>query len=127
MTDNPEVEHKAESEKRTTTFDEISRKLVVAAVTAAVFAQDELNNFVERMVEKGEIAEQDARRLVQEALERREKLEKERAAMREKAKTASSTSAEDTEALEKRIEELKQQIEALKTAHSVPPVEGNPQ
>jgi polyhydroxyalkanoate synthesis regulator phasin len=122
MTENPETEKKAENGKRTT-FDEISRKLVVAAVTAAVYAQDELSNFVDRMVEKGEIAEQEARRLVQEAVERREKLEKERA----KAKTAGTTTAEEAEALEKKIEELKQQIEALKNGQPIPPAEGNPQ
>lgn len=126
MTENPETEKKAENGKRTT-FDEISRKLVVAAVTAAVYAQDELSNFVDRMVEKGEIAEQEARRLVQEAVERREKLEKERAANREKAKTAGTTTAEEAEALEKKIEELKQQIEALKNGQPIPPAEGNPQ
>lgn len=122
MTENPETEKKAENGKRTT-FDEISRKLVVAAVTAAVYAQDELSNFVDRMVEKGEIAEQEARRLVQEAVERREKLEKERA----KAKTAGTTTVEEAEALEKKIEELKQQIEALKNGQPIPPAEGNPQ
>jgi hypothetical protein len=42
---------------------ELSRKVLLAGVGAAVLAQDEISDFVDRLVERGEIAEQDARNL----------------------------------------------------------------
>ncbi|MCC6188241.1 MAG: hypothetical protein IT318_04375, partial [Anaerolineales bacterium] len=43
---------------------EMARKVVLAAVGAAALAQDEAVDFVNRLVERGEIAEKDARKLI---------------------------------------------------------------
>ncbi len=42
---------------------EISRKILLAAIGAAVIAQDEVESFVNRLVEHGEIAEKEARQI----------------------------------------------------------------
>jgi polyhydroxyalkanoate synthesis regulator phasin len=52
---------------------ELARKVVLAAVGAAALAQDELEDFVNRLVERGEIAEKDARKLLREVSEKRRK------------------------------------------------------
>lgn len=93
---------------------EISRKMLLAAIGAAVIAQDEIENFANRLVERGEMAEKDARKLVQEVLDRREKLENERRAAREQAKTGAAATKADIEALSARIAELNKKIEELK-------------
>lgn len=91
---------------------EVSRKVLLAAVGAAVIAQDEIENFVERLVEHGEMAEKEARKLAQEVLERREKLERERRMERER-RVGGVTKA-DIEALNVKIAELNKKIEELK-------------
>ncbi|MCC6190740.1 MAG: phasin family protein, partial [Anaerolineales bacterium] len=55
-----------------------ARKVVLAAVGAAALAQDEAVDFVNRLVERGEIAEKDARKLIREvSAKRRKGVEKE--------------------------------------------------
>ncbi len=58
---------------------EITRKVVLAALGAVGMAQDEVENFVEKLIERGEIAEQDGRKLIDEIREKsRETLKKSR-------------------------------------------------
>ncbi len=102
-----------ESEPRRV-FYEVSRKVLLAAIGAAVVAQEEIEGFVNRLVEHGELAEKDARKLVQELLDRRENLEKERRAEREKSKANAAATRADVEALNARIAELNKKIEELR-------------
>jgi polyhydroxyalkanoate synthesis regulator phasin len=105
-------EEKDEEKSRSGLYD-ISRKVLLAAVGAAVLAQEELDHFVTRLVEHGELAEKDARKLVREVLDRREKMEKERREEREKIRATRVTKA-DVEAITARINELQKQIENMK-------------
>lgn len=50
---------------------EASRRLLLAAIGAVAYAQDEVEDFVNRLVERGEIAEKEGRQLVKEMLEKR--------------------------------------------------------
>jgi len=50
-----------------------ARKVLLASVGAAALAQEEIEDFVTRLVDKGEIAEKDGRKLVKDVLERRRK------------------------------------------------------
>jgi polyhydroxyalkanoate synthesis regulator phasin len=109
------VEEEKPEDKRRSAFYEISRKVLLAAVGAAVLAQEEMDHFVERLVENGEIAEKDARKLVSEVRERRHKFEEERKAEREQRQTTPISRA-DIEALNLRISELNKQVEELKKA-----------
>jgi len=53
------------------TLFQTARKVLLASVGAMALAQDEIEEFVNRLVERGEIAETDGRKLMQEIKERR--------------------------------------------------------
>lgn len=98
------------------------RKLVLASVGAVGVAQDEINHLINRMVERGEITEKDARKLVndlQKEINKRRKsgqtkAEKEMESIMEKMNVPSKADIEDLTKqvahLTKRIEELKAQV-----------------
>jgi len=92
---------------------EITRKVLLAGIGAAALAQEEIVQFLNRLVEKGEIVERDARRLIQELLEERERLERERKAEQGKRGAAAAATKADIEALSARIAELQKRIEEL--------------
>ncbi len=83
---------------------ELARKVLLASMGAVALAQEEAEEFVNKLVERGEIAEKDGKKLIRDVMEKRKKEAKK---------------AEDE--LEKRIEELldrmnvptKSDIEAL--------------
>ncbi len=81
-----------------------ARKLMLAAIGAASLAHDEMEKKVNHMAERGEVIEKDARQLVREIVDKKEKLVEENFASRTK-----SVKAEPSE-----ITQLKEQIEALK-------------
>lgn len=95
-----------------------ARRVLLAGVGAIALAQDEIEDFVNRLVERGEIAEQDGKKLIREVLERRkhvfEKRESELArrveAMLERLKVPTKA---DLEALNEKIAALTQKIEDL--------------
>lgn len=98
------------------------RKMVLASVGAVGVAQDEIIHLIGRMVERGEITEKDARKLITEAQKefnkRRKsgqtKAEKEMENILEKMNVPSKADIEDltkhVAQLSKRIEELKAEI-----------------
>lgn len=107
---------KNETNRSRGSFYEATRLMLLAGIGAVSLAQEEINNFLDRLVERGELAENDARKLVREVMDRREKLEQERRQSyqaRSEQKAAPATRA-DVEALNARIAELTRQIEALR-------------
>jgi polyhydroxyalkanoate synthesis regulator phasin len=109
---------KKEANLRDTLYD-TTRLVLLAGIGAVSLAQDEINNFVDKLVERGEMAESDARKLVREIRERREKLEQERRQSMREAKTRpAAATREDIEALNARIAELTRQIEELRGQQS---------
>lgn len=52
---------------------EITRKVLLAGVGAVALAQDEIEDFVNRLIERGEIAEKDGKKLVREVMDKRKK------------------------------------------------------
>lgn len=52
---------------------EAARKVLLAGIGAVALAQDEIEDFVNRLVERGEIAEKDGRKLLREVVDRRKK------------------------------------------------------
>jgi polyhydroxyalkanoate synthesis regulator phasin len=95
------------------------RKMVLASVGAVGVAQDEINHLIERMVQRGEITEKDARKLVSDAQKefnkRRKsgqtKAEKELEGIMEKMNVPSKADIED---LTKQVAHLSKRIEELK-------------
>ncbi len=49
------------------------RKVLLASVGAVALAQDEVEDFVDKLVERGEIAEKDGKSLVRDMMEKRKK------------------------------------------------------
>ncbi len=52
---------------------ESSRKVLLAAIGAMALAQDEIEEFITRLVDRGEIADREGRQLLHEIIERRKK------------------------------------------------------
>ena len=50
-----------------------ARKVLMAAIGAVALAQEEIEDFVNKLVERGEIAEKDGRKLVHDVMARRKK------------------------------------------------------
>jgi poly(hydroxyalkanoate) granule-associated protein len=83
------------------------RKVLLAGVGAVALTKDEIEDFVAKLVERGEIAEQDGRRLVKDVLaRRREQAEKVEATVEVQVEKAEST--------------LDQRIEGMLTRLNVP-------
>jgi poly(hydroxyalkanoate) granule-associated protein len=47
------------------------RKVLMASIGAAALAQDEIEAFVNKLIERGEVAEEDGRKLVRDLMDRR--------------------------------------------------------
>ena len=111
MTNDPKNNDSAEKNPYSAFF-QLSRKVLLASIGAAVLAQEEIENFVNRMVERGEIAEKDARQLAREIMDRREKMMREWRGGDEPAHPPAATKA-DIDALTAKIAELNRKIDEL--------------
>jgi hypothetical protein len=49
----------------------LSRRVLLASIGAVALAQDEIERFISKLVERGEIAEKDAKKLIDEIREKR--------------------------------------------------------
>ncbi len=112
-----ELEAKAEEEK--SRLLEATRKVVLASVGAVGLAQDEIENFLNRLVKRGEIAEKDARKLLKEATERRRRstrgLDKQVGKQMDKVMDRINIpSKKDIDTLSTKISELSEKVEELK-------------
>jgi poly(hydroxyalkanoate) granule-associated protein len=95
------------------------RKVVLASVGAVGVAQDEVNSLVKRMVERGELTEKDARKLLSDFSKEFNKRRKAPAARAEEQLEAmlekmNIPSKQDIEDLSKQIAYLSRRIEDLK-------------
>jgi polyhydroxyalkanoate synthesis regulator phasin len=98
---------------------ETLRKLLLAGLGTVVVAQDEMEHFIEKMVEKGEIAEKDARKLVKEVVDRRKEGAKKAEAeidkrVEEALNRMNIPTKVDIEALSNKITALTKKVEELK-------------
>lgn len=109
----------AEAERRP--MVETLRKIMLASIGAVALAQEELEDFVNRLVERGEIAEKDARKLIRDMRERRKKeaakaedvLEKQ---VEQILSRMSIPTKSDIESLSAKISALADKVEELKKA-----------
>lgn len=97
-------------------FFETARKVLLAGIGAVALAQDEMEDFVNRLVERGQIAEKDARKLVKEVTEKRtRRAEKELdKRVEELLERLNVPSKGDIEALTHKINTLTHKIDELK-------------
>jgi poly(hydroxyalkanoate) granule-associated protein len=109
----------AEVKEEANPLFDAARRVVLAAVGAVALASDEAENFVTKLVERGEIAEKDARKLMKEVAERTAKqikpaekqLEKR---LEEVRSTLDVPTKADIDRLSDKIAELTAKVEALK-------------
>jgi len=97
----------------------LARRVLLAGIGAVALAQDEVEAFVNKLVERGEIAEQDGRKLIREMVERRRKEagkaeEELDRRVEELLKRLNVPSRSDIEALSARIAALTRKVEELK-------------
>ncbi len=111
MSEQPEGKKSFEQEKRDRLI-ELSRKILLAGLGAAALAQEEMERFVQLLVERGELAEKEARQMMREILDRRDQIMRERKA-EHPSQPAAATKA-DIEALSAKITELNKKIEELR-------------
>ena len=105
-------------EERSLVYETL-RKLLLAGLGTVVVAQDEIEHFIEKMVEKGEIAEKDARKLVKEVVDRRKEGAKKAEAkidkrVEEALNRMNIPTKADIEALSNKITALTKKVEELK-------------
>ncbi len=105
---------------------EATRKLLLGSIGAVALAQDEIEDFVGKLVERGEIAEKDGRKLVDELTEKgRDAVKKGRTKVQETIKMGRNGKDEevvadeiptkaDIDALSRKITALSKKIDALK-------------
>lgn len=98
---------------------EMVRKVLLAGIGAVALGKEEIEDFVDRLVERGEIAEKDGRKLVREVMERRKK--EARKAEDELNKNVETVldkmnvpSKADIDALSEKITALSKKIDELK-------------
>ncbi len=96
------------------------KRFMLAGVGALALTKDEVDEFLDRLVERGELAEDEARRALKEAIERQErKAQKavEKLGVEEKVETVSKKAdiprKSDIAALAERIEEISRKLDAL--------------
>lgn len=114
-------------EKVPNPFVETTRKVLLAGIGAVALAQDEAETFVNKLVERGEIAEKDGRQLIKDFMERRK--EKAEEAMDDAEQDMdvrierilhrmNVPSKNDINALSRQITALTQKVEELKKAQN---------
>jgi len=98
---------------------ENTRKVILAGIGAVALAQDEIEEFVTRLIERGEIAERDGKSLIQEVRDKRkkrmEKIDHEFSKrIDEIIKRLDVPSKSDIQALSNKVAALSKKIDELK-------------
>lgn len=110
------IEKEEVDEEERSRFFEASRKVLLAGIGAVALAQDEIEDFVNRLVERGEIAERDARKLLREVTDKRRKSAEREMDKRleEMLDQLNVPSKADIDALGHKITSLTHKVEELK-------------
>lgn len=92
----------------------ILRKVFLASIGAAVVAEEEVVNLINRFVEKGEIAEKDGKEMIKEILDKREKEAKETIEKIRGTNTVKVATKADIEALQEKLDILAAKLDGKK-------------
>ena len=121
MPTKPKVKETAgeSTEASQSRMTEMIRKVLLATIGAAVIAQEEIEALVNRLVERGEIAEKDGKKLMHEMMEKRKsktaKVEEDiNKNLESVLDRMSIPSKADVEALSQKITALSKKIDELK-------------
>jgi poly(hydroxyalkanoate) granule-associated protein len=78
-------------------FSEMLHKVLLASIGAVALAQEEIEDFIEKLVERGEIAEKDGRKMMRDVMDKRRKQAED---------VAEKTQTKTEDQLNKRVEEI---------------------
>ncbi len=97
---------------------ELTRRVLLAGMGAAALAYDEAKAFLDRLVERGGLAQEQAQAMLREVSQKHEgRMQKARVRVRERLAQARETldvpSREDIAALQQRLDRLSERVEAL--------------
>jgi polyhydroxyalkanoate synthesis regulator phasin len=95
---------------------EIVHKILLAGVGAVALAQSEIELFVERLVERGELAEKDGKALVSDILDQQRRQNRQRAGDRtgdEVSAARQLPDSQDIQALSERISQISNKVDQL--------------
>jgi len=95
-----------------------AHKVLLAGVGAAALAQEEIEDFINRLVERGTIAEADGKRMMKDVMDQRRK-QMERAGARAQ-EVAEEIQTNLTEGPKKLADDLEQRIEGVLTRMNIP-------
>jgi poly(hydroxyalkanoate) granule-associated protein len=100
-----------------------ARKVLLAGVGAVALAQEEIEEFVNKLIERGEIAERDGRKLMDELMEKRRKKTREAEEQLDERvedllDRMNVPTKADIEALSAKIAILTKKVDELKKNHS---------
>lgn len=115
--ENPKQAPQSEEEHKP--LYDAARKVLLASIGAVALAQNEMEDFINKLVERGEIAEKDGKKLFHELMEKRkkstEKAEDEIASRIEEALDRMNiASKSDLDTLSKKIAALTKTVDDLK-------------
>ncbi len=123
MPTKPKVEEAAaeSTDKNQSQMVEMLRKVMLATIGAAVIAQEEIEALINRMIERGEIAEKDGKKLMHEMMDKRksrtmkveDEINKNISDVLERMNIPTRT---DIDALSQKINGLSKKIDELKKA-----------
>src|SRR4030066_1068265 len=64
-------DNNSEKEKKTYSFYDVARRILLAGIGAIAISHDEVEEFIDKLVDRGEIAKKDGETLMKEVRERR--------------------------------------------------------
>jgi poly(hydroxyalkanoate) granule-associated protein len=124
MTEEVEITEEILEENGHNPMLEMARKVLLAGIGAMALTQEEIEKFVGKLVERGEIAEKDGRKLIKDVMERRRKKSAEvrsdtedevEKRMEEVLTRMNIASKSDIDALNRKISTLTKKLDDLKS------------
>jgi poly(hydroxyalkanoate) granule-associated protein len=117
----PEVVEELNGKEEHNPLYEALRKVLLASIGAFALGKEEVEDFVDKLIERGEIAEKDGRKLVHEVMDRRKKdAEKAEDEVTKRVESVmermSVPTKADIDALSEKIVALSKKVDELKKA-----------
>jgi len=122
MTEEVEVTEELLDENGHNPMLEMARKVLLAGIGAMALTQEEIEKFVQKLIERGEIAEKDGRRLINDVMEKRRRKAEEvsdevestyEGRMEEVLARMNIPSKSDIDALSRKITTLTEKVDEL--------------
>ena len=115
------IEHAAEmvvdaAKETSKTVGGLFRRVFLAAIGAAVVAEEEVVGLINRLVERGEIAENEARELIKEIVDKRETEAKETISKIRRSNTIKVATKADVDALQGKLDSLSEKLDQVQSA-----------